>query len=168
MSLKITAALLIPLLLLTACFDRESAELTSADIGVMAPKYDAKLAKSLGADAIGMRSYVMVILKTGPNDKTLTDETERARIFAGHFSNMEMLALEKKLVLAGPFEDPEGIKRGLYIFNVTTVDEAKALVMTDPAIKAGIFTPEFTPYYGSAALMQVNNVHRKIAKKNPS
>ena len=30
-------------------------------------QYDAELAKSLGADERGMRSYVMVILKTGPN-----------------------------------------------------------------------------------------------------
>lgn len=160
--------LLLPLIMLTACFDRDAAELASADMGVMAPQYDAKLAQSLGADAMGMRSYVMVILKTGPNDKTLTDEAARAEIFAGHFSNMKMLALEKKLVLAGPFNDPAKIKRGLYIFNVETVDEARALVMTDPAVKAGIFTPEFTPYYGSAALMQVNTVHKKIAKTNPS
>lgn len=160
-------ALLAPLILLTACFDRDSAELTSADIGVLSPQYDAKLAKSLGADDMGMRSYVMVILNTGPNDKTLMDEAERADIFAGHFSNMQILAADDKLVLAGPFGDPAGIKRGLYIFNVETVEDAKALVMTDPAVKAGIFTPEFTPYYGSAALMQVNDIHAKIAKTNP-
>jgi len=125
--------------------------------------YDAVLAKKLGADDYGMRSYVMVILKTGPNDKTLTDESKRAEIFTRHFSNMERLAEAKQLVLAGPFGDPDG----LYIFNVKTVEDAKALVMTDPAVAAGIFTPEFTPYYGSAALMQVNTVHKRIAKKNP-
>lgn len=167
MTIKITAALLLPLVMLTACFDREAAELTSADVGVIASEYDAKLAKALGADAYGMRSYVMVILKTGPNDKTITDEAQRAKIFAGHFSNMKVLTANKKLVLAGPFGDPDNIKRGLYIFNVKTVDEAKALVMTDPAVKAGIFTPDFTPYYGSAALVQVNSIHKKIAKENP-
>lgn len=131
------------------------------------PVYNAALAKELGADEYGMRSYVMVILKTGPNDKTLTDETERAEIFKGHFSNMRSLTEDKKLILAGPFTDPEGIMRGLYIFNVKTVEEAQKLVMTDPAVKAGIFTPEFTPYYGSTALMQVNSVHKIIAKNNP-
>jgi uncharacterized protein YciI len=132
-----------------------------------APSYNAALAEELGADEYGMRSYVMVILKTGPNDKTLTDETKRADIFKGHFSNMRILAEDKKLILAGPFGDPEGIKRGLYIFNVKTIEEAQELVMTDPAVKAGIFTPEFTPYYGSAALIQVNSVHKQIAKSNP-
>jgi len=129
--------------------------------------FDAALAEQLGADDYGMRSYVMVILKTGPNDKTLTDEAKRAEIFKGHFSNMKTLAEDKMLVLAGPFGDPEGIRRGLYIFNVKTVEEAQKLVMTDPAVKAGIFTPDFTPYYGSAALMQVNSVHERIAKENP-
>ena len=137
-------------------------ETNPPDIG-----YDATLAQELGADDYGMRSYVMVILKTGPNDKTLTDEAKRGEIFKGHFSNMKALAEDKKLILAGPFGDPEGIRRGLYIFNVKTVEEAQKLVMTDPAVKAGIFTPDFTPYYGSAALMQINTVHQRIAKNNP-
>lgn len=147
------------------------AEVTTADKDVETPTsvstYNAVLAQELGADDYGMRSYVMVILKTGPNDKTLTDETKRAEIFKGHFSNMKTLAEDKHLVLAGPFGDPEGIRRGLYIFNVKTVEEAQSLVMKDPAVKAGIFTPEFTPYYGSAALMQVNSVHKRIAKNTP-
>jgi len=134
---------------------------------VIENEYDAALAQELGADDYGMRSYVMVILKTGPNDKTLTNEIDRAEIFKGHFSNMKTLAEDKKLVLAGPFGDPDGIRRGLYIFNVKTVEEAQELVMTDPAVKAGIFTAEFTPYYGSAALMQVNSLHKRIAKNNP-
>jgi hypothetical protein len=31
------------------------------------PAYDAELARALGADELGMRRYVLVILKTGPN-----------------------------------------------------------------------------------------------------
>jgi len=31
------------------------------------PNYDATLAKTLGADNLGMKMYVMVILKTGSN-----------------------------------------------------------------------------------------------------
>ena len=153
------------LIVTAGCADTQAPE-HAADLS-SEPAYDAALAQELGADDYGMRSYVMVILKTGPNDKTLTDETERAEIFKGHFANMRTLAADKDLILAGPFGDPEGIRRGLYIFNVKTVEEAQKLVMTDPAVKAGIFTPEFTPYYGSAALMQVNEVHKRIAKTNP-
>lgn len=153
-------------ILAAGCTEAKSPD-TALKVKDADPIYNAALAQELGADDYGMRSYVMVILKTGPNDKTLIDKIKRAEIFKGHFSNMETLAADKKLVLAGPFGDPEGIRRGLYIFNVKTVEEAQKLVMTDPAVAAGIFTPEFTPYYGSAALMQVNSVHKQIAKSNP-
>ena len=45
-----------------------------------------------------------------------------------------------------------------------TVEEAKALTATDPAIKAGRLTMELHPWFGSAALRQVNTVHESIAK----
>ncbi|MEP4053391.1 MAG: YciI family protein [Litorimonas sp.] len=125
--------------------------------------YDAKLVAKLGADEYGMRSYVMVVLKTGPKDAEITDADERAEIFKGHFSNMKTLAEAKKLVLSGPFIEGEG-KRGLYIFNVATIPEAEELVQSDPAVAAGIFVPEFTKYYGSAALMQIQEVHQTIQK----
>jgi len=64
-------------------------------------------------------------------------------------------------VLAGPFSD-DAEKRGLLIFNVKTLEEAKALVETDPAVAAGIFTPEMVKYYGSAALMQINDIHATL------
>ncbi len=125
--------------------------------------YDADLAEKLGADAYGMRSYVFATLLTGPNDTAITDEATRAELFKGHFSNMGRLAEEGKLVLAGPFMDAAP-KRGIYIFNVPTIAEAQALVQTDPAIAAGIFTVELDKYYGSAALVQLNNLHAKIQK----
>jgi len=124
-------------------------------------QYDAKLAGQLGADEYGMRPYVFVVLKTGPAE--IIDEARRKELFAGHFSNMSKLASEGKLVLAGPFMDA-GDKRGLYIFNVPTIEEAKTIVNMDPAVAAGIFTPEFTKYYGSAALMKINDIHGRIQK----
>ncbi len=130
-----------------------------------APKkvYDAELAKKLGADDYGMRSYVMVVLKTGPNDSKITDKTKRGELFKGHFANMGRLAKEGKLVFAGPFIDGKPM-RGLYIFNVETIEEAEALVKTDPTVKAGIFVYKMTKLYGSAALIQVNDIHGKIQK----
>ncbi len=147
---------------LTACHSSETVK-NKEQTG-----FNAALASELGADDYGMRSYVMVILTTGPNDKTITDAETRNTIFAGHFANIRALAANKTLVLAGPFNDPDKIKRGLYIFNVKTVEEAKRLVLTDPAVEAGIFNVEFTPYYGSAALLKVNDIHAQIAKENPS
>lgn len=124
-------------------------------------KYDAELAKKLGADEYGMKSYVFCILKTGKEE--IDDPVESKEIFAGHFSNMGRLAKEGKLVVAGPFEDGAP-KRGLFIFNVTTLKEAEELVNTDPAVKAGVFEYELTKLYCSAALMKINELHGKIQK----
>jgi len=125
------------------------------------PNYNAELAKKLGADAYGMKSYVLVILKTGPNDKNITDEKERSELFKGHFANMNRLAKESKLVLAGPLMEDKP-KRGLLIFNVKTIEEAEALVNTDPAVKAGVFDYDMTKYYGTAALMQISEIHETL------
>lgn len=127
--------------------------------------FNAELAKELGADAYGMRSYVFATLLTGPNDAAITDETKRAELFKGHFDNMGRLAEDGKLVLAGPFMDAPP-KRGLFILNVQTIAEAEKLVQSDPSIAAGIFKVEFAKYYGSAALMQVNDVHKTIQEKD--
>ena len=128
------------------------------------PGFNAELAKELGADPYGMRQYVFATLLTGPKDAEITDEARRQELFAGHFSNMGRLAEEGKLVLAGPFMEAPP-KRGLFILNVETIEEAEALVQSDPSIAAGIFKVEFAKYYGSAALMQVNEVHKTLQEK---
>ncbi|MBD8530131.1 MULTISPECIES: YciI family protein [unclassified Massilia] len=126
------------------------------------PTYDADLAKSLGADEHGMRPYVLVILKTGPN-KMAAGEA-RTKMFEGHFANMGKLAGEKKLVVAGPLDGKEG-RRGIFVFNTPDIEAAKTWVATDPVIINGEMVAEYHKFYGSAALMMVNEVHGKIEKK---
>lgn len=125
------------------------------------PAYDSKLAEQLGADERGMRSYVFVVLKTGP--KQMPAGPKRDEMFNGHFANMERLAAEGKLVLAGPFDGVDGW-RGMFIFAVKDIEEAKKHVATDPVVINGEMVPEFHAFYGSAALMQVNETHRKLVK----
>jgi len=123
--------------------------------------FDPELAKRLGADERGMKMYVLCILKTGPKDAEIKG-AERKEIFDGHFANIGRLAEEGKLAVAGPFGKNDKSYRGLYIFNVTTIEEAEKLVMLDPAVKAGVFVPDLTLWYGSAAMMVVNDAHKKI------
>ncbi len=127
-----------------------------------APVYDAPLAKSLGADDNGMRSYVLVILKTGP--KKTADKAERARIFEGHFANMNRLAEDKKLAVAGPLDGKED-RRGIFILATGDIDEARSWVATDPVIISGEMVAEYHKFFSSAALMMVNEVHGKIEKR---
>ena len=117
----------------------------------------------MGADEYGMRKYVLAFLKAGPNRDQ--DSLTAAKLQQAHMENIRRLADEGKLTLAGPFLDG-GEFRGIYIFDVETVEEAKKLTETDPAIKAGRLIMELHPWYGSAALKQVNDIHNKIAKIN--
>lgn len=125
------------------------------------PRYDPELAARYGADDYGMKQYVMAFLKTGPNRER--SEEEAAALQRGHMENITRLANEGKLALAGPFLG-ESELRGIYIFSVTTIEEAQALTETDPAIQAGSLIMELMPWYGSAALMGVNEEHYKLAK----
>ena len=126
------------------------------------PPYEPALARSLGADEYGMRRYVLVILKTGPNK--VAAGPERDEMFKGHFANMARLAAAGKLALAGPFDGVDGW-RGLFIFAVPDITEAQALVATDPVIIKGEMVAEYHAYYGSAALMLVNDAHGRISTK---
>jgi len=126
--------------------------------------FDAALATRLKADDYGMRTYVMAFLKAGPSRNRSREEAQQLQ--AAHRANINRLAGEGKLVLAGPFAD-DGPLRGIYIFDVPTVAEAEALTNSDPAIKAGQLVMELHPWYGSAALMMVNEVHARIEKTKP-
>lgn len=124
--------------------------------------YDSLLAAQYGADEYGMKSYVMAFLKRGPN-RDLSEEEAR-ELQMQHLDNITRMAGEGDLILAGPFMD-DGDIRGIYIFDVRTVEEAEALTNTDPAIKAGSLVMELKPWYGSAALMSINELHSKLQKK---
>lgn len=146
--------LLLPVLLLLYTFNTYS----QSDN----PKYDKALADSLKGDDYGMKSYVFVILKTGPakiENKAVNDS-----LFKGHFSNMGRLADEGKLIVAGPFGKNDKSYRGLFILNCA-MEEATAILNSDPAINAKIFEVETVEWYGSAALPTYLKFHEMIEKK---
>lgn len=124
-------------------------------------QYDSLLAKEVGADDYGMRSYVFAFLKEGPNRDQ--DSIEVARLQRAHLDNITRMAEEGKLVMAGPFIDSWEVK-GIYIFAVETVEEAEMLTNSDPAIQAGRLVMELHPWYGSAALIKMGEMHNSIAK----
>ncbi|MCR6661765.1 MAG: YciI family protein [Luteimonas sp.] len=126
---------------------------------------DAGLAQRLGADERGMRQYVLVILKTGPT--RVPDGPGRDAMFAGHFANIERLSKAGKLALAGPFVRSETGWRGLYVFAVGDIDEARALTEGDPVVVQGEMVAEYHPWYGSAAVMLIPEWHEKLVSPQP-
>jgi uncharacterized protein YciI len=124
------------------------------------PESGSNLAKKLGSDERGMKMYVLVLLKSGPNNEQ--DSVKRAKMFAGHFSNMNKMAEEKKLIVAGPLDNNEQAYRGIFILDVPGFEEAKTLLDNDPTVKEKIFEPEYYHWYGSAALPEYLDVDKKL------
>jgi uncharacterized protein YciI len=137
--------------------------IVNAQTGHPSNVYDSALAKKLGADQYGMKHYVMAFLKSGPNQ--ITDSVKRTELQKAHLKNIIRLANEGKLIVAGPFLDDQPVE-GIFIFNVETIEEAKALTNTDPAIQSGELVMELRPWYGSAALVELTALHQKIQKKS--
>ncbi len=124
--------------------------------------YNKALADSLGADEYGMKTYVLVILKTGPAtgiSKPVSDS-----LFKEHLKNIGRLASLGKLVVAGPLRRNDKTYRGIFILNVKTLEEAAELFKTDAAIEAKLLDTESYIWYGSGALPMYLPYHDKIQK----
>ena len=129
-----------------------------------AQDYDSELAESLNADEYGMKKYVLVILKTGSTD--ITDKIILDSLFAGHMNTIKQFGEDASLVVAGPISKNDNNYRGIFIFNVETIEEAKLLVAQDPTVNAGVFDVEMFSWYGSAAMKLIPEIHKVIQKKS--
>lgn len=125
--------------------------------------YDSVLAKKYGADQYGMKSYVIAFLKRGPNRSK--DSLEAAKLQKAHLENINRLAEEGILLLAGPFFG-DGELRGIYVFDVSSIEEAEKLTETDPLIQSGGLVMELHKWYGSAAVMAIPEIHKKLEQVN--
>lgn len=155
----ITAVILAGGIILSTCQN----EIETEAAAPLLSSYDSVKARKYGADDYGMRKYVMAFLKRGPNREFSAEKVNELQ--AAHLKNIHAMAEAGKLVLAGPFFGNDDL-RGIYIFNVATLEEAEELTRSDPAIQAGSLVMELKEWYGSAALLAVNEIHESIAKES--
>ncbi len=66
---------------------------------------------------------------------------ESDKLMEGHMANIDRLAKEGKLVVAGPFEGGGGI----FVLKTNSVEEAKKWLASDPAVKAERWRMEYLP-----------------------
>ena len=129
------------------------------------PHYDPELAERLGADIYGMRSYMLVMLKTGSN-KT-QDQDFIGACFRGHLENIQQMVSEGKMIVAGPLGANKAGYRGIFILTTDSEDEARAWLQADPAIKEQLLEAELFTWYGSAALPAYLETAEKIWQQQP-
>lgn len=92
-----------------------------------------------------INQYWFVLIKTGLNKDA--DSTTKAILFEKHMANINKLYQDGILKAAGPFGENSNQWRGLFIFDCATREDAEKIVQTDPAVAAGLFTVEITPWY---------------------
>ena len=91
-----------------------------------------------------METAYLGFLRRG--DKWTAEKTPATEeLQKGHMANINRLAEMKKLVVAGPFGDNTNL-RGIFVFRVASIDEAKELAETDPAVKAGRLAIDMHPW----------------------
>jgi uncharacterized protein YciI len=91
------------------------------------------------------KNYVLVLLMRGPRERN--NQTELDDLQLKHLQHMFALRQEGKLILNGPSLIDTDF-RGLCIFNVTDVDEARRWVDADPMVQAGYLTAQVYPWMG--------------------
>jgi uncharacterized protein YciI len=103
-------------------------------IAEMHPWWSAEVMKPATVPLKFTKAY-FAFLTRGP--KWTPERTaQTAEIQKAHLANINRLAEMKKLVVAGPFGD-DGALRGIFVFKVESLEEAKKLADTDPAVQAG-------------------------------
>jgi uncharacterized protein YciI len=157
------AALVLPLLTSTACAQEPAPSPSPGPTqtpaasapGAQAPSSPAPGAQAAGgapADAPRLVTYQFGLLRKGPKHGAHQGE-ERRKLQEAHLANIVRLAETGALVAAGPIEGPEdGDLRGIFVFKVASLDEARKLAETDPAVQVGRLKIDLLSLLGTSGI----------------
>ncbi|MBI1382487.1 MAG: hypothetical protein GC161_15525 [Planctomycetaceae bacterium] len=113
-----------------------------------------------GGPASGMdHEYTLVLLRAGPSAATRTPE-ERSALQRGHMANIQRLAEERHLLMAGPLgqPNPDPTLRGIFVFDTTSAAEVGTWVASDPAVASGVLVFEMQPMRTSTDLCAIRDL----------
>ena len=97
-------------------------------------------------DTSDMTTVFLGLLKRGPRAAEWDAKPdELAELQTAHLANNARLVESGQLILLGPFTD-DGFWRGVFVFDVDSLEEARALVATDPSVQAGRLAFELHPW----------------------
>jgi uncharacterized protein YciI len=97
-----------------------------------------------------MGTFYMCLLVKPENFKQ-TPETQQ--LFAGHLKHVTSLLTSGKAVVAGPFMDNNPIA-GIFVFNASSPEEARAWEVEDPLVKTGGFKVEILKWWAAKGIMK--------------
>ena len=71
---------------------------------------------------------------------------EEDAIVAEHFNYLKALTAQGVVLMAGRTLHTDDSSHGLVVFGADSENEARAIMMQDPAVKAGVFRAELFPF----------------------
>ena len=125
--------------IIISCGDHQS----TPPVSTIEPvKYD--LAKDTSVYFGEMKRYWLVLLKKGPHRDQ--DSLSKAKIQAAHLANINRLAKEGKIIMAGPI-GVEGDIQGIFLMNCKDSSEVESFVNTDTAVITGRLVMQYYPWW---------------------
>lgn len=100
-----------------------------------------------------MKQYWLVFLLRG-NNRT-QDSATSAQIQAAHIKNIERLAAQGKIIMAGPMGYDKDL-RGIFIMNCKDSAEAASYIKTDSAVITGRLKFEIHPWWTAQGTYKFN------------
>jgi uncharacterized protein YciI len=123
----------------TSCSNDQPAPTSSA---TQHEKYNINKDSTVSAGE--MKRYWLVLLQKGPNRNQ--DSISAEKIQAAHMANINRLAKEGKLIMAGPI-GIENDLRGIFLMNCADSTEVENFVKTDSAVITGRLIMKYYPWW---------------------
>jgi uncharacterized protein YciI len=105
-------------------------------------KYDINNDTTVSAGE--MKRYWLVLLQKGPNRNQ--DSISAEKIQTAHMANINRLAKEGKLIMAGPIGIEDDL-RGIFLMNCADSTEVENFVKTDSAVITGRLIMKYYPWW---------------------
>ncbi len=111
------------------------------------------------------RDYAMVFIKTGPLRSPT--QAQQSEAMQGHLANMQRLAAEGTLLIAGPLAEPKSDPdhRGIFVFDADTIEKGASLAATDPGAQMGVFVMEPYLLKTDAPLTELTRLEREFEQQ---
>lgn len=91
-----------------------------------------------------MKRYWLVLLNKGPHRDQ--DSISKAKIQAAHLANINRLASEGKIIMAGPVGVEDELQ-GIFLMNCKDSTEVENFVKTDTAVITGRLVMKYYPWW---------------------
>lgn len=110
-------------------------------------------AKKQPAPPAGMRVYYVGLLKKGPKWNP-AEEADMAKFLADHVAYLAKLEKDGRVAVAGSFLGSSNL-RGMVIYKVRTLPEAREIVKEDPGVQSGRLLIDLYPWMSADGLRVV-------------